>query len=454
MAKARYDKVSIIIPRNPFSPTILQAQQCLCALDVAKIMEWWPGFPHTPHRDANKVRAIQRSLDWKRVASIAAYLLQAEIVDAPSKIEKYFQKVYEPRRLEPGREWPPKISQTISFEPSGYPVFPNILIHLNGAQFVPSKRGQGAGQLVINPKDDKLRFSVIDGQHRINGAYLALKIRQEKDKHLSLELPSTVFLDLDPADQPPRNQAQIFIDVNFYQKKVDRSLVVDLFPTARGRGAVDDRERAQDIGRQLMLETGPLVGMIQIPGIKYGVKNVVTLATLVGAVEDVLDALRQARINDLAGQTAFTANALSAWLKAAGRYQDPAKIRTEELDPDNVIYQGRILVSVINLIPAMLAHLASRDEAPLLEETELKLADWSRHLIERADLLKNGKFIDRKQFRVNGYLGSVGIGRFRDLLWAAVSQQFSKNKLTEDDIHKLAEKARAKANIALFKRAR
>ena len=61
--------------------------------------------------------------------------------------------------------------------------------------------------------------------------------------------------------------------------------MADLFPTARGRrSALDDKERAQDIGRKLMLEVGPLKGMIQIPGIKYGVPDVVTLATLNNAI--------------------------------------------------------------------------------------------------------------------------------------------------------------------------
>ena len=91
------------------------------------------------------------------------------------------------------------------------------------------------------------------------------------------EIPAEIFIDLDELGEPPRHQAQIFIDVNFYQKKVDRSLVADLFPTARGkRGPLDYKERAQDLGRKLMLEIGPLVGMVQIPGIKFGVPSVVT----------------------------------------------------------------------------------------------------------------------------------------------------------------------------------
>ena len=79
-------KISVIVPKSPFVPSTLQSvQHCLAALDVAKLIEWWPGQPHSPHRSAEKVQAIQRSLDWKRVAQIAAYLLQEEIVDVPGK---------------------------------------------------------------------------------------------------------------------------------------------------------------------------------------------------------------------------------------------------------------------------------------------------------------------------------------------------------------------------------
>src|SRR5204863_7414429 len=128
------------------------------------------------------------------------------------------------------------------------------------------------------------------------------------------EIPAEIFIDLDKPNAPPRHQAQIFIDVNFYQKKVDRSLVADLFPTARGqREALDDKERAQDLGRKLMLETGPLVGMVQIPGIKFGVPDVVTLATLNSAIEDVLPHLMAAGIESLEAQADFLAQCLDAW---------------------------------------------------------------------------------------------------------------------------------------------
>jgi DGQHR domain-containing protein len=158
-------------------------------------------------------------------------------------------------------------------------MFSNVLLHVNGASIadlkVDDENGDdeqgGAANLVFDESDKNLNFQVIDGQHRINGAFLAVKIRQETVPAAIWQIPAEIFLDLDPLGAPPSRQAQIFIDVNFYQKKVDRSLVADLFPTARGaREPLSLKERAQDIGRKLMLETGLLVGMIQIPGIKYG----------------------------------------------------------------------------------------------------------------------------------------------------------------------------------------
>jgi hypothetical protein len=86
-----FQKISVIVPQNPFTPRQLNTlHPCLCVLDVSKLMDWWPGKPHSPHRDAAKVKAIQWSLDWKCVAQIAAYLLQKEIIDASDKLNKYF----------------------------------------------------------------------------------------------------------------------------------------------------------------------------------------------------------------------------------------------------------------------------------------------------------------------------------------------------------------------------
>jgi len=427
--------LSVIVPDNPFTPSALKNKShCLCAMDVAKLMEWWPGKPHAPHRKADKVKSIQRSLDWKRVTQIAAYLLQEEIVDAPDKLHKYFKEFYQSKKNEIGREWPPKVSRVISFQRSEFPTFSNVLIHVNGAEIKKIAAAEGAAKLVFDESDKDLNFSVIDGQHRINGAYLAICIKQETVPGAKWEIPAEIFLDLDPLGSPPTKQAQIFIDVNFYQKKVDRSLVADLFPTARGaREAIDLKERAQDIGRKLMLETGPLVGMIQIPGIRYGVKDVITLATLNGAIEDVLECMENNEILGLEMQTNFLAQCLEAWLEASGRFESKTE-KGKDLNPQNVAYQGRILVSVMTLIPAMIWKLSEEKISFVSDEALQILVDWLKEIAKNAGLLKKNTFVDKDEFKEKGYLGSGGIGRFRDTLWAVAIG----NKKLPNDSDKIA----------------
>jgi len=447
-AKKKIERISVVVPKNPFSPKDLaQVHHCLCALDVEKLMEWWPGLPHTPNRDPKKVKAIQRSLDWKRVAQIAAYLLQEEIRDAGELLDEVFGPIYEPRENEPGREWPPTTRGTVKHAKSSFPFFSNILVHVNGAHYVEEGFLPGTALLGLDPAAKGFYLTIIDGQHRINGAYFALKIRQKTDAEAKFRIPAEVFIDLDPADEPPVRQAQIFIDVNLYQKKVDRSLVADLFPLARGgRQPLDRKDRAQDIGRKLMLEIGPLVGMIQIPGIKYGVKDVVTLSTLNGAIESVLPALDACDVTNLEAQTVFLARILECWLSASGKAHVESNVA---LDPQNVVYQGRVLVSVMDLVPAILSRLKEKELSFMSDEARVEASNWLRNTIERAGLLKGGKFVSKDEFKKLGFLGSGGIGRFRSRLWAAAFRSKKLGTLRDEKIEAEAETARSKVKKAL-----
>jgi DGQHR domain-containing protein len=447
--KHSFERISVIVPRNPFVPAELQAKRpCLCALDVTKLMDWWPGTPHSPNRDPEKVRAIQRSLEWKRVAEIAAYLLQREIEDVPTKLDRYFRKIYEPRKNEPGREWPPNVKGVITPVKSGFPTFSNVLLHVNGAAIELGKTAE-EGTLTFNPASAALSFQVIDGQHRINGAYFAVRLLQEEKPGEVWEIPAEVFLDLDPPGKSQK-QAQIFIDVNFNQKKVDRSLVADLYPTARGnREALDEKERAQDVGRKLLLETGPLVGMIQIPGIRYGVKEVITLATLNNAIEDILPVLSKCGIDGLEMQADFLAQCLTAWLEASGRFHRNGSSKQVELDPANVAYQGRVLVSILALVPAMLQKLKKERIVFVSEKAQESLTHWLQEIADRARLLEDGVFIGKKEFKNRKYLGSGGIGLFRDTLWAASSTKGDLRRVRPEKIALIAKGARAKAFKAL-----
>lgn len=423
----------------------------MCALDVAKLMEWWPGSPHTPHRRPEKVKNIQRSLDWRRVAQIASYLLQEEIVGAPEKIDQIFKDIYEQTQYEPGRQWPSKVPKVVAYQRSTFPTFSNVLIHVNGAKIVAlDKAPEGAAQLEFDERNPNLNFSVIDGQHRINGAYLAVSLLRQRGKDVSWEIPAEIFLDLDDENQAPRHQAQIFIDVNFYQKKVDKSLVADLFPTARGpRNAIDATERSQDIGRRLMLEIGPLVGLIQIPGIKFGAKDVVTLATLNSAIADSLDTLHTIGIVSLESQSSFIAMCLEAWLEASGRLEPAYMVKKRGLDSSNVAYQGRVLVSILTLLPAMILELKKRKIPFNSEKAKAHLQVWLRSLAQRAGLLKDGVFLDKAEFKERRYLGAGGIGLFRSVLWAAAGSSATIKGMEEKKIESLAQKARHAVNEQL-----
>jgi len=445
-ANPSFHKISVIVPANPFIRGMLNdVRHCLAALDVIKLMDWWPGKPHFPHRNPDKVRAIQRSLDWKRVAQIAAYLLQREIIGAPAKIEQYFSDIYAATAQEPGREWPPRIPKVARFQRSGYPTFSNVLLHVNGATLEnPSAEvAEGIANLIFDETNPQLNFSVIDGQHRINGAFFAVCLLREERPDAEWDIPAEIFIDLDKPGDAPRHQAQIFIDVNFYQKKVDRSLVADLFPTARGRREpLDDKERAQDLGRKLMLEIGPLVGMVQIPGIKFGVPDVVTLATLNSAIEDILNDLYEAGVESLEAQAEFLATCLEAWLDATGRREDVTE--SELLDPENVAYQGRAIVSFLTLIPACIWELRKKDVRLNSPAVKTTLAKWLKGTMNRARLTKNGRFLGKADFKAKGFVASGGLARFRDTLWiAAVSETKVSPRMSLDRLAELAAASRA-----------
>ncbi len=444
--------ISVIVPENPFAPhSLRKVTHCLAALDVEKLMEWWPGQPHTPHRSPEKVLAIQRSLDWKRVTQIASYLLQKEVIDAPDRLDTYFKKIYQPKSLEPGRQWPPKVPRVVGYQRSEYPTFSNVLLHVNGAKLAPLKNTKDAAELTFDERSADLNFSVIDGQHRVNGAYLALKILQEENPKHKWEIASEIFIDLDKIGEPPRHQAQIFIDVNFYQKKVDKSLVADLFPTARGnRDALDNKERAQDLGRRLMLEVGPLVGMIQIPGIRFGVKDVVTLSTLNSAIEDVLDDLANAKITGLDQQADFIAQCLDAWLIASGRKEEVRS--TSMLSADNVAYQGRVLVSFLTLLPACIWKLKKAKILATSPKSLDHLIAWLKEVMDRSGLRPGGRFLEKKKFTEKKYLGTGGEARFRDVLWAAASSESSVTRLSSTTIKDMASEFRGKVQRELAKK--
>lgn len=195
-----------------------------------------------------------------------------------------------------------------------------------------------------------------------------------------------------------------------------------------------------------MLETGPLVGMIQIPGVRFGTKDVIALATLNSAISGILENLRQARLKSLQGQTEFIATFLEAWLNASGRKESDA---SQQIDPTSVVYQGRVIGSALSLVPAAIWRLRNAEIAVLSEDAEKHLTLWFRQVMRSAGLLRAKKFLSKADFTRKGYLGSGGIGRFRDTLWAAAIGSAKVSKLQPPARAELALKHRRKVEADL-----
>jgi len=187
------------------------------------------------------------------------------------------------------------------------------------------------------------------------------------------------------------------------------------------------------------------VGMIQIPGIKFGVKDVVTLSTLNSAIEDTLDVLFASKIASLDSQAEFLGQCLDAWLEATGRREDITDSAT--LDPENVAYQGRFIVSFLTLIPACVWNLKKTGDTLVSEDAKLTLTKWLKKVIERAGLSENGLFFSKKKIKSKGFLGSGGMAKFRDTLWAAA---IGTHSVSDDSLEERAEENRAKVNQELL----
>ena len=199
------------------------------------------------------------------------------------------------------------------------------------------------------------------------------------------------------------------------------------------------KERAQDLGRRLMLETGPLVGMIQIPGIKFGVRDVVTLATLNSAIEDELPQLYDVGVKSLDAQVEFLALCLDAWLEATGRKEDITE--SDSLDPENVAYQGRAIVSFLTLIPACIWQLQQNGLEVDSPDAPRLLKKWLKETMKRARLTKENKFLAKADIKAKGFVASGGLARFRDTLWVAATSR--EKRIPRMSLERLKESATA-----------
>jgi hypothetical protein len=179
--------------------------------------------------------------------------------------------------------------------------------------------------------------------------------------------------------------------------------------------------------------------MIQIPGIKFGIKDVIALATLNSAIEDTIQYLLAAGLESLDDQAEFLSQCLDSWLEATKRKEDITA--SGRLQADNVVYQGRVISSVLMLVPACILALRRGGHRLLSKAASDHLTEWFRKVLKRAGLLnEDGEFIPKGKFKTRGFLGSGGIARFRDTLWAATG---SKSIAEDAEAEEIAEQAKA-----------
>jgi hypothetical protein len=92
----------------------------------------------------------------------------------------------------------------------------------------------------------------------------------------------------------------------------------------------------------------------------------------------------------------------------------------------------------------MIWYLKKKQIALVSERATEELVIWLRGVAERAGLLKGGEFLAKDEFKERGYLGSGGIARFRNVLWAASIAKRSIARRKDEAIAALAERARHK----------
>jgi len=165
-----------------------------------------------PVRHSGRREGIQRLTDEKRIREIAGYIARREAI------------------------------------------FPNSIIVSFGGDVDCTAIGEKEDlfELAIQVKDESA--VIIDGQHRLLGI---------ERSGIDMEVLVTAFLDI-----PVERQAAIFRDINFYQRKVNKSLMYDLFHVAKD--AEYPLMRSIDLA-EMLNEDGPLEGKIKLTGVGEGV---------------------------------------------------------------------------------------------------------------------------------------------------------------------------------------
>jgi len=218
-----------------------------------------------PVRQSVTRSGIQRLSDEKRIKQIASYIANKE-ASFPNSIIVSFTENLNPTAFD-GKEWP--------------------------------------DIYVLNIPIVEKSAIIIDGQHRLLGI---------ERSGIDVEILVTAFMGI-----AENKQAAIFRDINFYQKKVNKSLMYDLFHVAKD--AEFPLMRAIDITERLN-EDGPLQGYIKLTGIGEGV---VTQAVFVETIEQFLrdgDIFRQKEYEESGGLEVQSQVIKSFYDSVKGNYKD------------------------------------------------------------------------------------------------------------------------------------
>jgi hypothetical protein len=104
-----------------------------------------------------------------------------------------------------------------------------------------------------------------------------------------------------------------------------------------------------------------------------------------------------------------------------------------------------VVVSFLTLLPACIWKLQGERQELISDAALRVLKKWLTAVMQRAGLLDDKKrFISKTDFRDHGFLGSGGISRFRDVLWAAALSDDTVAECSTEELAELAQAHRSK----------
>lgn len=138
--------------------------------------------------------------------------------------------------------------------------------------------------------DEKYRFNVIDGQHRLAGIF-------ESDSKLidEFEIPVVLLIDVSVS-----YATKIFLDINENQTSVNKSLVYDLYESIEDESVYDIRKIHAVCQKFYKSKKSPLYKQIKMLGVGSGAISQAFF------IDSVIDSLKQTHLFDKTTQDIYT----------------------------------------------------------------------------------------------------------------------------------------------------